>query len=194
MMMGKSWCAFWLAAALLAVSEPSWSANLLQNGSFENGLPIPAGGWVTADAPDFGATIANWDVTNNSVDYVGTFWQAADGTRSLDMNGSAAGTISQTFPTAAGSTYLVTFALAGAPGGVRHLRVSVAGKSEDYSFDAALHSWDDMGWVDKTFRFTAAASTTILQFQSLDEGYSGPALDNVRVSAVPPVPLLLLLD
>ena len=44
-----------------------------------------------------------------------------------------------------------------------------------------------MGWKEKEYEFffTAAGTTSSLLFQSLTNGFYGPAIDNVSASAVP---------
>ena len=96
---------------LVAVLCGAAHAAPFQNGSFETG-PTP-GGYVTLTAGD--TQITGWTVTGNSVDYIGSYWPAADGSRSLDLSGNAAGGVAQAFDTVAGHTYRVGFALAGNP-------------------------------------------------------------------------------
>ncbi len=158
-----------------------------QNGSFEVG-PNPGVSWITMS--NGASNVTGWTVTSGTVDYIGTAWQASDGSRSFDMSGLGAGGIAQTFNTTAGQVYTVEFDYAGNPGygtgtGVKNLRVSVnnsGSTSEEYSFDTTGQTLGNMGWVKKTFTFTASASTTTLTFTSLTEGVYGPAIDNVRVN------------
>jgi hypothetical protein len=103
------------------------------------------------------------------------------------------GGIAQTFSTIAGQQYLVSFALAGntySGTPIRQLGVSAAGQSEVFSFDTTGFSDDNMGWVNKTWVFTATASTTTLEFYSLsiepENAAFGPALDNVSVISLLP--------
>ena len=44
-----------------------------------------------------------------------------------------------------------------------------------------------MGWKEKEYEFffTASGTTSSLLFQSLTNGFYGPAIDNVSASAVP---------
>ena len=179
-------------------------ANLVTNGSFETGPSIPVfPPFVSLTA---GSTaITGWLVTAGNIDYGingNGSWAASDGARSLDMNGNAAGTIAQTFATIAGGLYDVLFDLAGDFYGgpaIKVLRVSAAGQSQDYSFNATGHTASNMGWTTKTFEFTATGTSTTLSFASRDiqeatscSNYNlgagvacfGPTLDNVRVTAV----------
>src|SRR5690242_13851687 len=103
------------AAMVLLFNSHSARANLVINGSFEDG-PDP-GVFTTLNS---GSTaITGWTVTNGSIDYIGTYWQPADGARSIDLDGNSPGTIAQqTLATLSGQTYLVSFALAGNPDGL----------------------------------------------------------------------------
>jgi len=67
-------------------------ATLISNGSFELG-PDP-GTFTTLNGGN--TSITGWTVGGSSIDYIGTYWVAADGNRSLDMNGLNIGSISQT--------------------------------------------------------------------------------------------------
>lgn len=156
------------------------------NGSFEGG-PNPGTSWTTLGA---GSThISGWTVTSGNIDYMGTAWQSSDGTRSLDLSGSGVGAISQAFTTVAGRSYTVTFDLAGNPGygtgtGTKQVTVSVnnsANTSQTFSFDTTGHTLTNMGWVNKSFTFTASGTSTTLTFTSLTASVYGPALDNVKV-------------
>jgi choice-of-anchor C domain-containing protein len=172
--------------------------NLIANGSFESGNnppPPPSFRTIYANTPQAG-DITGWTVTANSIDWIGNYWQASDGQRSLDMSGYDKGTIvSQTFATTPGAEYLVSFYMAGNPDrgpAVKTLEVSAAGGSQTFTFDTTGHSLSQMGWERKNWVFTALADTTTLSFSSLTtnmppEQYNawGPALDDVYVGAVP---------
>ena len=160
--------------------------NLIVNGSFEEG-PAPVGeGFSMFDKGS--KEIKGWTVTQGNLDYIDSaYWQAADGKRSLDMNGIEAGGISQSFKTKKGQKYRVTFSMAGNPNGgpaEKKLQVSAAGKKMEFTFDGAGKTRTDMGWVNKSWDFTAEADETTLEFLSLIEGDAGAALDNVAVVAI----------
>ena len=171
--LNKRFLALALAAALCGAAH----AAPFQNGSFETG-PTP-GGYVTLSAGD--TQITGWTVTGDSVDYIGSYWPAADGSRSLDLSGNAGGGVAQAFDTVAGRTYRVGFALAGNPDcapTVKTVQVQATGApSVNYSFDATNSSLSSMGWAAQTYTFTATDPT--LAFASLDKTSCGPALDNV---------------
>lgn len=164
-------------------AKPAHATNLIQNGSFEIGVSpgtyLPLG---------VGSTdIQAWTVVRGSIDYYGTGWISADGSRSLDLNGTpGVGGVAQKFTTTPGQQYKVNFAFAGHPSGLlQTMRVSAAGKSQDFSFQAGTNE-KNLGWKDIEWLFTAIDTETTLEFYSLQTFYEfgGPALDNVRVSAI----------
>ena len=98
-----------LIAALAAIALVPTSANAasLINGSFENGTPSI--GNFTTVAGGNSTAINGWVVTGNSVDYIGSYWAAQDGNRSIDLNGNGQGGIQQTFTTVVGQLYNISF-------------------------------------------------------------------------------------
>src|SRR3954454_118655 len=86
------------------------ATNLILNGSFEDYLKPPVSWGVPFqfdnDVAVGSGLIPAWQVINGNVDYFGGFWQAAQGTRSIDLAGSAfsmsSGGVSQTFATQPG--------------------------------------------------------------------------------------------
>jgi choice-of-anchor C domain-containing protein len=166
----------------------------IQNGSFESGTN--PGSYLTVTSPN-NTTITGWNVVSADIDYIGSYWQAANGTRSIDLSGSvgSAGAIQQTFTTTAGATYYITFSLAGnpdGPQGIKTVQVSASPCSGclplNYNFDTTGHSTTNMGWVDQTYIFTATSTSTTITFTSLTNSGYGPAIDNVRESHTLPPP------
>lgn len=191
-----------------ALASFGW-ANLLSNGSFELGNPTwNPYGFQSLFAPD-NFTITGWTISAGSVDYIGTYWQAAHGSRSLDLAGLYYnGTIFQSFPTVPGVPYLVSFALAGNPDvqpRTTTVRVWVSDGSStfdwaDFNYLVNGQTRTNMGWIYVSWIFTAQSPLTTLGFTSLDTyndpqwGYSfGPALDDVSVTAIPEPATLALL-
>jgi choice-of-anchor C domain-containing protein len=158
--------------------------NLLVNGSFEEGpdpkqfLPLNKGSKV----------IKGWTVTRGQIDYVGSYWKAAHGKRSIDLHGSPGyGGIEQTIATRKGQHYRVTFFLAGTPGaGKKRVAVRAAAKKGEFSCDGRKWTKEKMGWAKHTWDFTAAGDTTTLEIHTLEttDPEQGPVLDNVSVLAV----------
>jgi choice-of-anchor C domain-containing protein len=166
------------------IVTPVQATNLIQNGSFETATVNP-GSSLQLDAVS--TVITGWTVSQGTIDYIGTAWQASEGARSLDLQGLASGGIQQTFNTTIGETYRVTFDLAGNPFGgsaIKEMRVSAGGSSADFSFDITGKSNSNMGWLSKSWDFTANSTTTTLEFIGLGNSALGAALDNVSVIAL----------
>ncbi|MBN8809172.1 MAG: choice-of-anchor C family protein [Sphingomonas sp.] len=180
-----------LLAAVAAVVLTSGTAHAaaFTNGSFESG--ISPGTFTTLNAGD-SSSITGWTVTSGSIDYIGSYWQAGNGSRSLDMSGNGPGSIAQTFDTVAGATYQVTFLLAGNTDGsptTKTLNVwADGGRAAGYSFDTTGKSASSMGWTQFTYNFMAIGASTTLTFSSTTGTAYGAALDNVTVSRVAAVP------
>jgi len=177
------------------------AASIIQNGSFENGLYVDGGsGFMTLDEDN--AAITGWTTLSGGVDWVDSYWTAADGVRSLDMNGLFPGGIEQQFTVQANTTYVVSFDVAGNPEGGPQpkwlLAKTISGTGNtvfNVSFDSSGTTKSNMGWVKESFLFQSGNQTqATLRFLSKTNAYSGnpsypfafgPALDNVGVSAVP---------
>jgi choice-of-anchor C domain-containing protein len=175
-----------LALAVISIA-PSAGAAVIMNGSFETGTDPGSTTQHNAGSTD----ISGWTIGGNSVDYIGSGWSASDGARSIDLSGTGAGNIAQTFDTVAGRRYTVTFYLAGNPDAgplVKTLRTSATGNTSQIDHFDATHSTNgDMGWMPISYDFIAAGAWTTLRFESLNEGSAGPAIDNVSIASVPEV-------
>jgi choice-of-anchor C domain-containing protein len=171
----------------------SANAATFTNGSFESG--IAPGTFTTLSGGD-STSITGWTVDPVNIDYIGSYWQAGDGNRSIDMNGLAHGGLTQTFDTTAGQAYKVTFLLSGNPDNghnpaIKTLDVLTNNVSHPFSFDTTGNSLANMGWTQESFTFVAGAgNSSTIDFKSttfMPEGCPcfGPALDGVSVTAVP---------
>jgi choice-of-anchor C domain-containing protein len=175
-------------ARKIAGSKEKLKANLLVNGSFEDGIDISEVKYLPLNKGS--KDIKGWEVTRGQIDYEGLSWQHADGERSIDLHGSPGfGGIKQTFKTRKGQKYRLTFFMAGNPNGlvpVKKMGVEVADKKEEFSFDTQGKKLIDMGWTSHTLDFTATDVQTTLEFYTLmsEDDWCGPALDNVSVVAV----------
>jgi choice-of-anchor C domain-containing protein len=182
---------FWLCPAVALVLVGSAYGAAFTNGSFEAGSINP--GVFTALGTG-STTITGWTVRSAGVDYIGTYWVAQDGARSVDLSATAAGGIEQTFDTETGVHYTVTFYFAGNPTGcgsvVKGMDVGATGNpTAHYTFDVTGHSTVSMGWQQETYTFVAAGTSTTLFFQSTENSGCGPAVDNVSM-ITHPVPVL----
>jgi len=175
-------------ALLLAAATPSApvpkAAELVTNGSFEDGPDLPAG-WAAIDKDSTGIT--GWTVTRGQIDLLSTHWQAGEGKRSLDLHGSPGiGGVKQTLATKKGKTYTVTFQMACNPAGKvteKGMWVAAAGEKKKCTFDAKGKTVEDMGWELMKWEFTATADETELELYTAEttDEFAGPALDNVSV-------------
>jgi choice-of-anchor C domain-containing protein len=167
-------------AGLICLSGCLASANSIPiaNGSFENPVINPV--FINT------STLPGWTVVGN-IDQIGTYWQAADGKQSIDLDGNSAGTIKQVIFLPGGSTQ-VHFDMAGNPDNapaIKTLEVSLfsAGGSQTFSFNVTGHTHASMGWILETADFgDLPAGNYTLQFKSLTPGAYGAALDNVSVT------------
>ena len=93
-------------------------SNQIINGGFEQPTPL-----ANDYGEEFGAGstgIPGWSVVSGSVDVTPDTWFGSyQGVQSLDLDGSAPGSIEQSFTTTIGTTYQLSFAYAdnGHPGG-----------------------------------------------------------------------------
>ena len=190
-----------LTAGLLAlIFAGNAYANLITNGSFEFGTNPPTGGHIQLTAGN--TSITGWSITGGSIDWINTTWTASDGTKSLDMNGTSAGTIvSDAFDTIIGTQYNITFDMAGNWFGgsdTKHLNLLVDGNTAQFTVtQPTSFSSADIGWQQMSYSFFASTTSTQLQFSGVyNDGYAwGAALDNVVVTkaAVPePTSIALL--
>jgi choice-of-anchor C domain-containing protein len=180
---------------VVSASRAQKPASLILNGSFEEGPAVAR----FLNLVRGNTSLPGWIVTGEGVDYVSTgYWISSDGARAIDLDGSARSTatppyahggIAQTFATAPGTRYRVTFDLAGNPNQlprVKPLQVSAAGQSVELTFDATGKTGRSMGWTPRSWTFTANAASTTLEFRSLtvspQTGF-GAAIDNVAVVA-----------
>jgi choice-of-anchor C domain-containing protein len=163
----------------------------LTNGGFEDsGTYLDNGfGFQQLDAPN--TSIVGWTVGGHSVDWVSFYWPAAEGAMSVDLSGSDAGSLSQTFDTTIGNTYTVSFDLAGNPAGppeMKTLQVTATGGTiGTYSADVTGLVLPTLNWTTQTYSFLATTASTTLTFTSTTPTAFGPALDNVAVTESIPV-------
>ena len=171
-----------VAAVLLAGSA---QAATIVNGSFEAG--INPGAFTTVGAGD-STSITGWTVGGGGVDYIGSYWNASNGARSVDLSGNAPGSVSQTFATIAGRSYTVTFDLSANPDVGPGLKdFSASADTTTFTTQVGQNGYP-LSWAPKSFAFTADDGSATLAFSSGAANSSwGPALDNVTVTlnAVP---------
>jgi choice-of-anchor C domain-containing protein len=170
------------ATAILGATASNASVAIV-NGSFEDGSFDP-GSFTTLGAGD--TSITGWLVGGAGVDYIGSYWTASNGVRSIDLSATGAGSISQVLSgLTIGQTYDVSFDLAGNPDGGSNTKVAVVSDgatSASYDFLMGGQTKAAMGWEAHTFSFTATGVNATLVFSSNEDSAYGPALDNVSVA------------
>jgi choice-of-anchor C domain-containing protein len=181
------------AICFCAAACPANAAvNLIQNGSFELGT-FDGAGFDTLGAGS--PAMTGWTIGGDSIDWIGSYWQPGDGSRSVDLSGNANGSVKQNFSAVIGGEYTVSFLLAGNPDGgpsTKSVDVDVNGSDQVFTFLLGGATRTSMNWTPVSFSFIANTTTETLKFSSFtcaDGGANacafGPALDNVSVSAVP---------
>jgi choice-of-anchor C domain-containing protein len=180
-----------LGAVLFALCGMTAGARAvtLLDGSFETGAgTIPTGLYTTVAG---GSSIGTWKVTGGGVEWVGTYWSAANGIASVDLDGNSPGGIREPISgLTVGQEYAVTFDLSGNPDGgptLKQVAVKVGSSPVSYfSYQLGLATHANMAYIPETLGFTATGATEVLSFASYKTpGAYGPVIDNVSVSAVP---------
>ncbi len=181
---------FVLAAVAAAFLPAAAQSVTIVNGSFEESALNPGAGWISILAPNSTA-IPGWSIDAGSIDYIGTYWTAGEGTRSIDLTGFgfAFGSISQLVAdTVAGQSYTVSFLLAKNPDDGETPRTGTfAAGNELFAFSYSTpNDRTNMMWENVSYTFTAEGPTTI-QFSAdaSSECCFGPALDHVRIAPIP---------
>ena len=179
-----------LTAALLVAgvcAAPASHAQMLANGSFEQGPAIPQANPILVVAPG-GTALTGWTVVGGAISIITDgYWVPLSGTRSIVLSSTGPGAIQQSFATAPGTIYRLTYWLSGeafSTPTIKHLRVTAGAAVQDQTYDVT-DSWHwDMAWSMRTFDFTATAATTTLKLASMDATSWGPALDSMKVELV----------
>jgi len=178
----------------VAFSSSVMAATQFDNGSFETGAFTQFVPGVDFDRESAGSSdLTGWTISNG-VDWVGTYWKAADGSKSIDLDASeqaVPGAISQTFNTSVNSTYVVTYSLSGNPDSgpaEKTMTVDIDNGSSDETYNESYNTStnsttrENMNWVTKTYSFVAKTTETALTFTSTTTGGYGPVLDNIVIT------------
>lgn len=172
-------------SAVCACAAMSSAQNIVTNGGFERST-VPSGTFVTKSAGDL--TLDRWVIGGDSIDHVGTYWAAFEGTQSIDLNGTktyfnSAGSVAQILATTVGQEYKVSWRMAGNPAGApdtKSVEVFFGGVSR-----GVFTSPSSLSWSLQTFSVLATNANSELKFVSLDPTPYGAVLDDVSVEAVP---------
>jgi choice-of-anchor C domain-containing protein len=175
--------------AAAPVPKGAQSANLIVNGSFEEGPKFE----VCLPADKGSDALKGWVVTRGQIDITqqnGNEWKAAHGKRALDLHGSPGfGGVQQTITTKPGKKYRVTFRMSGNPGVPEHKKVQLgvraAGQDKEFELTMEGRSYQDLKWEEQTWEFTAKDKATAIEFHTAmpatANAFGGPMLDDVKV-------------
>lgn len=175
--------------AAAPVPKGAQSANLVVNGSFEDGPAFE----VCLPADKGSDAIKGWAVTRGQIDITqqnGNEWKAAHGKRALDLHGSPGfGGVEQTIATRPGKKYKVTFKMSGNPGVPEHKKVQLgvraAGQDREFEIAMAGRTYEDLKWEEMTWEFVAREKATAVEFHTAmpatTNAFGGPLLDDVKV-------------
>ncbi len=171
-----------LSAVLIGLTASPAAAAPIYATGFEQ--PVISPGFRTFTA---GEQVGGWSVTAGSVDIV-TYWEHAEGSQSLDLNGSVDGSIARSVPAQLLTTYKVTYAVAAnteGPPAIKTGKVTVNGHQVDtIAVDTAGRSNENMGWVYRTFYFTnLLSSSSLLTFSGTSGTIWGAVIDDVKVES-----------
>ncbi|HEU0317982.1 MAG TPA: DUF642 domain-containing protein, partial [Solirubrobacteraceae bacterium] len=176
------------SAVACLVASASASAAPFADGSFETPA-APAGNFTDIAAP---GAIGPWTVTAGSVDLIGAgYWQAADGVQSVDLDGTTAGTICQTYDASSPGNGAATFQLSHNFAGTASATVQVTANGVPvgtFTHNAAGTTGANMMYQPHTVSFPVTGPTTTLCFVSLTPGGFGPVIDAVALSGPAPGP------
>lgn len=194
---------FALAAsvALALFAQPAFGActgvpgNLVANCSFEQPALNPGS---DSSVPP-GSDIGGWTVSQggDSVDFfektfAGQF-PVFDGNQAVDLNRDRPGGVEQTLSTVKGAKYRIVVQMSGfpAPKAItcsgtepQQLKVSAAGASKTFSFqpDDAANPPGNQRFEAHQVDFTASGPRTLLKLQGVNDGCTGPIVDDVAVT------------
>jgi len=175
-----------LAISCIAIS--SARAQLITNGGFETPDVLT---YLTVLAGE--TTIAPWVVSLMSVDLVDidngfTVGDAFEGRQYLDLDGSGAGQLTQTFRTRPGSHYMITFAYGNnyvnQPSASATVRLyDTLGDILTRTISHSTSVPGDLHWTLFKGQFTARRSTTSFELTSLSavDSFGGILVDAVSV-------------
>lgn len=175
-------------AATLGIS--SSHANLITNGSFEDGNLVPDGNGAMSVAVGDHTTMPGWTVVNGSISWIGPndfFLTASQGNRFLDLtdyrDAIPYGGVTQTITTVANAFYTLTFDLGSSAryGLPDSITASAGSASQTFTSTSPL----DNQWQTETLSFQATGASTLISLIGDTANPSYIGLDNVNVAAVP---------
>jgi choice-of-anchor C domain-containing protein len=176
----------------LAVKISILTTSTTVNGLITNGcLESPGLQSGLRALPAGSALLPGWSVGGGGVKAVAAnYWQPAPGCdQSVDLAGTASGSVSQSVSTVPGESYLLRWEVAGdgsAGTGIKAMAVSWDGALVAApSFATTGETSRSMGWVAEQLVVTASTATSVLEFadRSAGDTAEGAALGAVSLTA-----------
>ncbi|MFK7888897.1 MAG: LamG-like jellyroll fold domain-containing protein, partial [Gammaproteobacteria bacterium] len=172
-------------------SDSNVVADIVNDGLFTE-APTPA--TIATYTP--GQSIGDWTVSGSADVHLhnanGTYQDGTPlGGNTVHLGDDFDAEISQTLATEAGTQYQVVFAASGdwRSGGDKGVRVSAAGQTAEFIYDAAPGNFsfsDSIIWEPGSMTFTATGASTVLSFESIEDGLGrGVLLSDIRVIEIP---------
>ena len=167
--------------------EPGDASEAAELGSTEQGINVvtnsgfeaaPAGVYNYTILSTGATTLTNWTIGSSIKVMHSTYKTPHGGTKSIDLNGYGAGSVSQTIPTVVGAGYTVRFYVSNSPNCVG---VSRSAKLT-YGPSTASFSNTSGSWSLRTYVFNATSTSTLIKLESTSGGVScGLAIDDLTV-------------
>lgn len=181
---------FFVALLAMLAANGTVQAAIL-NGSFET--PVISAASFLNVAPGAEPSGFGWTVVTNTVDIfsvgvLGTTAPVVDGNQALDLVGfGSTGALEQSFATALGQTYTLTFAYANNVGsGASSAQVAITEGLNSLLNQSISHSTSNganYDWTTFSANFVATGTTAVLRFtNTLGGNNGGILLDNVAVN------------
>ncbi len=158
------------------LSSVQQGLNVEINGSFES---APAGVYNYTTLYAGSTALPGWTIGGGIKVMNSSYKTAAQGTKSVDLNGNGAGSVSQMVPTVVGAGYTVRFALANSPNCATTWRYGTV----TYGPSSASISNASGTWSYRSYTFNATSTSSLIKFESTSTGVAcGLAIDNVTVT------------
>jgi choice-of-anchor C domain-containing protein len=161
-------------------ARPLAGQNLLSNGGFETPALAAGTNFTNYTSGSLGA----WTIGAGGIDLIRNYWTPHGGVQSLDLNGRAAGRISQSVATTAGRFYTLSLWYAGNPDNSANKTMQILFGTQNVATVTHVFSSSqtrsNMGWTQVVFtNLLATSSTMTLALQATNSGAWGIALDDV---------------
>lgn len=178
-----------LIAGIVTATRPTpQPVNLIVNASFEKPACTGVDGNGICEFNGGSRAIPHWTVVGASVDITeARIFQSATGNASVDLSGSASGSLTQQVATTAGSAYILKWHMAGNTAcgqKTKTMQVYWNGlRVGAFAFDTSKHTPKSMGWITRQIIVTARAQASTVGFADATQGNAVAAGDGSACGA-----------